>query len=236
MLLRGPYSPRGREYRKGRTDVPQEPDVSPQPDVPQQPRVSPEPIRLAAQRMRSGGVVAYPSETVWGLAAHPERPDAIEALYTLKGRDPAKPLQVSCDSVDTGLRFALPDPRLEALAGFWPGPLTVVTPARPDCPAPLAPAGKVGLRVPDHPVALALLRACGGALVTTSCNRSGEPAATTEAQAAATGLGDLLLPDGGVPARGLASTVVLLPEGVVVREGELAAAQVRAALAGTEPG
>lgn len=189
-------------------------------------------IRQAAALLRAGGVVAYPSETVWGLAAHPARPEAVERLYTLKGRNPDKPLQVSCESAAAGLRFAVAGAALDALARLWPGPLTVVTPARADCPDLLAPAGQVGLRVPDHPVALALLRACGGALVTSSCNLSGHPAARTWAEAAATGLGDLLLPGGGVAARGLASTVVLLPGGEIMREGHVSAAQVQAALAG----
>lgn len=184
-------------------------------------------VQNAAAALLRGDVVAYPSETVWGLAAHPQHPQAVERLYALKGRAADKPVQVSCAGVDEAFHYAAPSPALNALASLWPGPLTLVTAAEPDCPAYLAPQGQVGLRVPDHPVALALLRLSGGALATTSCNRSGLPAARTWEEAVASGLGDLVLPDGGHPAAGRASTVVLLPAGEVVREGAVSAATIR---------
>lgn len=177
-------------------------------------------VARAAKRLAVGDVVGYPTETVWGLAA---RPDASERLYAVKGREPDKPVQVSCVDEVTARMLTEGGTAFDALAGLWPGPLTLVLPASPACPPELAPAGWVGLRVPDHPVALALLRACGGLLATTSLNPSGQPAARTFEEAQAYGLAPLLLPDGGIPARGLASTVVRVvgDELEVLREGVL---------------
>ncbi len=189
-----------------------------------------EQVERAAARLLAGGMVAYPSETVWGLAAHPDHPAAIRRLYELKGRDAQKPVQVSCLDRAAAQRLILPQPALARLERFWPGPLTVVTPARPDCPEDLAPGGRVGIRLPDHPVALALLERVGGLLATTSCNRSGQPAALTFEQAQDLNLGDQVLPDGGFPALGVPSTVLLLPEGLILRAGAVSEAQVRAAL------
>lgn len=194
-------------------------------------------VQEAAEVLRRGGVVAYPSETVWGLAALPDSLPALERLYALKGRAADKPVQLSCEDLQAAQRFARPSAALTALARLWPGPLTVVTPALASCPPRLAPQGQVGLRVPDHPVAQALLRRCGGVLATTSCNRSGEPPATSWQAAAAGGLGDFTLPGSGGPAAtGLASTVVALPGGVVLREGAVSAAQIRALLDSLERG
>lgn len=199
--------------------------------------VSPQ-ITQAAALLAGGGVVGYPSETVWGLAAHPASPQGLAALFTLKGRDPAKPVQVSCRDVACARLLTRTPEVVDALADLWPGPLTLVVPASPLCPPPLAPGGWVGLRLPDHPVASALLAACGGLLATTSLNPAGLPAARTHAEAQGYGLGVLLLPDGGVPARGEASTVVRVgPEGEleVLREGALPVTEVRARLEGRGP-
>lgn len=197
--------------------------------VPLQP--DPDILALAVSVLQRGGVVAYPSETVWGLAAHPDAPGGIARLVQLKGRDPFKPLQVSCVDARTARALAQEDDALLKLSVRWPGPLTVVAPASGRCSPALAPGGRVGLRVPDHPVARALLHAAGGTLVTTSCNMSGYAPATTEAEAQATGLADVVMPDGGVAAAGLASTVVLLPDGEIVRQGSVSTQEIRALLA-----
>ncbi|GGM29900.1 SUA5-like protein [Deinococcus arenae] len=183
----------------------------------------------AARVLRAGGVVAYPSETVWGLAA---LPDAAAELFRRKGRDEGKPVQGSFLDLEAARAFVQPDRAFEALAVFLPGPLTLVTPASAACPAALAPGGRVGVRVPDHPVAQALLAQVGGVLATTSCNRSGEAAALTFAQARELDLADLVLPDAGVPAQGLPSTVLDVPARRVLREGAVPAARVLAALDG----
>lgn len=195
-------------------------------------------ITQAAALLAGGGVVGYPSETVWGLAAHPASPEGLAALFTLKGRDPAKPVQVSCLDVAHARPLTRTPEVVDALSDLWPGPLTLVVPASDACPPPLAPGGWVGLRLPDHPVASALLAACGGLLATTSLNPAGRPAARTHAEAEGYGLGVLLLPDGGVPARGEASTVVRVgPDGglEVLREGALPVAEVRVRLEGRRP-
>ncbi|MEF2277753.1 L-threonylcarbamoyladenylate synthase [Deinococcus sp. YIM 134068] len=185
-------------------------------------------IARAAGVIASGGVVGYPTETVWGLAV---RPEASELLYVRKGREAGKPVQLSCVDVGAARALTLGGAVFDAVAGLWPGPLTLVLPASAACPPDLAPDGWVGVRVPDHPVALALLCACGGTLATTSLNRSGEEAARTPEQARASGLADFLLPDGGVAASGRASTVVRVwPDGgrlEVLREGALPSEAVR---------
>lgn len=189
-------------------------------------------VAQAAALLRTGGVVGYPTETVWGLAAHPARPQAVARLAALKGRDPGKPLQVSCLDAAAARTLIRDDPAVltafAALADLWPGPLTLVLPAGAACSPVLAPGGWVGLRVPDHPVALALLRASGGLLSTTSLNPAGQAAACTHAQAQAYALADLLLPPGDQEAGGEASTVVRIgPGGVeVLREGALAVAAI----------
>ncbi|GHF31382.1 L-threonylcarbamoyladenylate synthase [Deinococcus metalli] len=199
------------------------------------PPLPPDALAAAARVLEGGGIVAYPTETVWGLAAHPDSPAGLARLVEVKSRDPRKPLQVSCVDAATALLLAQDDPALRVLARWWPGPLTVVAPASARCDPAFAPGGRVGLRVPDHPVARALLHAVGGMLITTSCNVSGHASATTHAQAVETGLADIVLPDGGVPASGRASTVVALPEGEVVREGGVSAQAIRDLLAGQAP-
>lgn len=192
----------------------------------------------AAEVLAAGGVVGYPTEAVWGLAA---RPGHAAELHRRKGREPGKPVQVSCPDAASALAWAQSSEALEALAALWPGPLTVVTAARPACPPDLAPGGQVGLRVPDHPLARALLLTAGP-LATTSLNPAGQPAALTRREAARYALADLLLGEDGDPEAppapgGLASTVVALPGRAgdparVLRAGALPPTQVRAVLAG----
>ncbi|GGR91132.1 SUA5-like protein [Deinococcus sedimenti] len=179
--------------------------------------------------LRQGGLVAYPSETVWGLAALPGT-EGVARLYAVKGRLAEKPVQGSFASVETAERYVQLPVALRRLVSFLPGPLTVVTDASPLCPVELAPGGRVGIRVPDHPVALELLGRVGGVLATTSCNRSGEPPALSYDEAVACGLADLVLPDGGVPARGVPSTVLDLSSCQILREGAVPAATLLAAL------
>lgn len=187
--------------------------------------------------LQAGGVVAYPSETVWGLAALPGHAGAVARLYAVKGRAADHPVQVSCQDAAAALELARPGAALAALCALWPGPLTLVTPARPGLPPALAPGGLVGLRVPGHGLALALLRRTGGQLLTTSCNPSGQPPALTALEAREMRLADFVLSGaeqrtGEKEVGGQASTVVLLPEGKVLRAGPLdrAVAEVLAAV------
>ncbi|MGY2893777.1 L-threonylcarbamoyladenylate synthase [Deinococcus sp. UYEF24] len=201
-------------------------------------------IGWAVSLLQSGGVVGYPSETVWGLAALTERA-AVDCLYQLKGREADKPVQLSCLSLEHARRWLRPgQPDAERLARFWPGPLTLLAWAAADCPEWLAPGGVVGLRVPAHPVIRALLAATGGTLATTSLNPSGRPAAGTAEQARGYGLADLLLPDtllgpiwtvqdrgsSDVGSSGLASTVFDLRTRQVLRQGAISHAELLEAL------
>lgn len=166
-----------------------------------------EQVALACSVLGGGGVVGYPSETVWGLGVLPH---FAATLATRKSREAHKPFQVSCADVEGALAFAPPTPALLTLLAELPGPLTVVTPARPQVDAQVAPGGWVGLRVPAHPLAQKLLRR-SGPLLTSSLNPAGQAPAHTFAQAQAYALADVLLGSEAEQAGGLASTVVQLP-------------------------
>ncbi|GGL05455.1 SUA5-like protein [Deinococcus radiotolerans] len=188
-------------------------------------------LNRAEEVLRAGGVVAYPSETVWGLAALPDV-QGVQRLFEVKGRSESKPVQASFLNLSVARPFVEAADTFERLTVFLPGPLTIVTPASAACPVTLAPGGRVGVRVPDHPVALALLERMGGVLATTSCNRSGAPAALSAVEAQQLGLADLVVPDGGVRALGLPSTVLDLAARRVLRKGAIPAAQIMAVLEG----
>jgi L-threonylcarbamoyladenylate synthase len=189
----------------------------------------PRALERVIETVQKGGVVAIPTDTVYGLAAHLAFADALERIYTIKGRDHAKPLPVLLSSPERHTLVAEPmDTRADALVReFWPGPLTVAVPARSDLPPQaLAPDGTVGLRVPDHSVALAIIeRGGGGALAVTSANQSGqEPACTApEVEAQLGETVDLIL-DGGIAPCGLPSTVVRAGDATIsiIREGAIA--------------
>ncbi|WP_407538584.1 L-threonylcarbamoyladenylate synthase [Deinococcus radiomollis] len=203
-----------------------------------------EQLERAVSLLQGGGVVGYPSETVWGLAAWPERA-AVDRLYQLKGREANKPVQLSCLNSEHARRWLRPGQlEIDRLAYFWPGPLTLLAWAAADCPEWLAPGGVVGLRVPSHPVIRALLATTGGTLATTSLNPSGLPAAATFVQAEGYALADLLLPDlapdplltlsdpasPDLKISGLASTVFDLRTRQVLRQGSISQAELLAAL------
>ncbi|ADV66826.1 L-threonylcarbamoyladenylate synthase [Deinococcus maricopensis] len=194
--------------------------------------------QVALERARvavlDGRLIGFATETVWALACAAQ-PDAVARLAAAKGRPEGKPFQVLCADPARAASFFRLDERLRArfltLAPLWPGPLTLVAPASPLAPAALVSNGRVGVRVPDHVHAHAVLNAVGGALAASSLNLSGEVAASTFEQALAYALADVLLP--GPDAAGLASTVVDLETGVVLREGAVRADAVREALACT---
>jgi L-threonylcarbamoyladenylate synthase len=169
----------------------------------------------AADLLRAGGLVAVPTETVYGLAARADSDAAVAAIYRAKGRPDFNPLIVHVPSVEQAEGLALFDERARSLAlRFWPGALTMVLPLREN--APLAAAVTAGLptvalRCPAHPVMQALLRETGVPLAAPSANRSGAVSPTC-ADHVATSLGgtvDLIL-DGGACAAGIESTIVAL--------------------------
>jgi L-threonylcarbamoyladenylate synthase len=185
----------------------------------------------AALAIRSGEPVAFPTETVYGLGANALDPIAIARVFEAKGRPRFDPLIVHLDATAELGRYADPedvaDPRVERLTSrFWPGPLTLVLRKLPVIPG-IATAGldTVGLRVPDHPVALRLIAAAGVPIAAPSANRFGG-LSPTRAEHVRRQLGEriALILDGGPSRIGVESTVLLLARGraVLLRPGGLA--------------
>jgi L-threonylcarbamoyladenylate synthase len=170
-------------------------------------------IAEAAHCLRAGGLLAFPTETVYGLGADAANPRAVAGIYEAKGRPSFNPLIAHVADLAAARRIARFDARALALAeAFWPGPLTLVLPKTADCPvADLATAGldTVAIRLPAHPVASALLRALGGAVVAPSANLSGHVSPTTAAHVLSDldGRIDMIL-DGGPVEVGVESTIV----------------------------
>ena len=165
----------------------------------------------AARAIAAGGVIAFPTDTVYGVGVDLWQPDAVARLYALKGRPQEKALPVLLADAAEWTRVACdaPEAALQLMRAFWPGALTVVLSRRPDVPgavAPLAPTS--ALRVPAHePLRRVLART--GPLATSSANRSGEPPASDAATVrAALGAGLALLLDGGALPPSAPSTVV----------------------------
>ncbi len=195
----------------------------------------PEASLIAALRaLDEGGVVVLPTDTVYGLAVDPFRPGASDRLFALKRRPRTVDLPLlvaSADQVPT-VATAVPQVAEVLMERFWPGPLTLVVPRRPDLEADLGDdEATVGVRCPDHPVPLALCRR-HGPLATTSANLHGQPTMTT-ATAVEAALGDSveIVLDAG-PCTGLPSTVVDCTgdEPKCLREGRIPWTEVEAAL------
>jgi L-threonylcarbamoyladenylate synthase len=170
-------------------------------------------VAAAARFLAEGGLVAFPTETVYGLGADAANPAAIARLYQAKGRPAFNPLIAHVGDLAAARRIARFDLTALALAeAFWPGPLTLVLPKSGDCAvADLATAGldTIAVRVPAHPVAREILRAFGGPVVAPSANLSGHVSPTTAAhvQSDLAGRIDLII-DGGAVAVGVESTIV----------------------------
>jgi L-threonylcarbamoyladenylate synthase len=146
---------------------------------------SPWHLREAAHRVRSGGVIAYPTEAVFGLGCDPADEDAVRRILRIKGRDAAKGLILIASDLEQLLPYigVLPPGRERQILASWPGPVTWIVPVRADVPAWLSGGRQtLAVRVTAHPVAAALCRACAGALVSTSANRSGHAPARTALQ------------------------------------------------------
>lgn len=194
---------------------------------------SPEAIRQAGQLLRQGQIAAIPTETVYGIAADAQNGGAVGKIFAAKGRPQDNPLIAHIDSLAmlNGLAAPLPDPlagQVQALAAaFWPGPLTVILPRGPAVADEVcAGLDTVAVRMPSHPVARAVIAACGRPLAAPSANRSGSPSPTTAADVLADMDGRLpLILDGGACEVGVESTVVtlvgaptLLRPGFITRE------------------
>jgi len=169
-------------------------------------------IDYAVNLLRQGRLVAFPTETVYGLGADASNPDAVRRIFQAKGRPADHPLIVHISSADSLNDWALtvPDAAQQLAARFWPGPLALILNKKPEVPLVVTGGqNTVGLRMPDHPVALRLLRAFGGGIAAPSANRfcriSPTQAAHVEEE-----LGDAvdLILDGGICQVGVESTIV----------------------------
>ena len=194
-------------------------------------------LPAAVAALRAGGLVAFPTETVYGLGALAGDPAAVARLYAAKGRPRFNPLIVHVPDLHAAATIADLPPAARALGqAFWPGPLTLVAPLRDRAAVcDLATAGleTVGLRVPAHPLAQALLRAVGAPLVAPSANPSGAVSPTTAAHVLE-GLGDRIdgVLDGGACPVGVESTIVGFDGDapVLLRPGGLPAEVIESAL------
>ncbi len=193
-------------------------------------------IAAAIEALRAGNLIHLPTETVYGLGARADDPAAVVKVFEAKGRPRFNPLIVHVGSIDLARRIGVFDDRAEALAErFWPGPLTLVVPVRDtEAACDLARAGldSVALRMPDHPVALDILRGIDFGVVAPSANRSGRPSPTTQADAFdETGAFVAASPDGGDCTVGVESTVVsLLKDARYLRAGAVTRADVEAVI------
>jgi len=197
---------------------------------------SPEGIARAAEVLRGGGLVAFPTETVYGLGGDARDDLAVARIFDAKGRPRFNPLIVHVPDVAAARGHALFDDRAEAVAAaFWPGPLTMVLPLRDGSGlSPLVTAGlaTVAIRVPAHPVARALLRAFGGPLAAPSANPSGKvsPTRAAHVRAGLSGRIEAVL-DGGACAVGVESTILGLDgAAALLRPGGVAAEEIESLL------
>ena len=201
-------------------------------------------ILLGAEIIRRGGLVAFPTETVYGLGANGLDAAAVRRIFEAKGRPQDNPLILHVSSIEEAQAICLMDSRAVELAeAFWPGPLTLVLPAK-DC-VPLETRGglaTVAVRMPSHPVALELIKASGVPLAAPSANRSGRPS-PTEAQSVRMDFGDRvdLILDGGSTRIGVESTVLdvsgeepllLRPGGITAEELTLFLGELKIPLSG----
>ena len=193
-------------------------------------------VSSAVARLRAGGVVVFPTESVYGLGVDASSPDAVTRLVAVRGREPGKPILVLVQDAAMAetLSAGFPPAALVLAHRFWPGPLTLVVPARAGLPEPLtAGTGTIGVRVPGHPAAAALVAGLGAPLTAPSANPPGQepPRRLEEARRYFGAAVDAYVDGGELP--GSASTVVAVDDERVriVREGLIPRAAIDAALA-----
>jgi L-threonylcarbamoyladenylate synthase len=183
----------------------------------------------AAALLEAGGLVCFPTDTVYALAGAADIATTRDRLYAAKRREPSQPMALLASSADTLTAWVLVDKRARRLMDeFWPGPLTLVLPATAQAVARLGHVvreGSLGVRVPDHPGALAILRSVSRPVAASSANVSGEPPPVVGAEAAANvGHAADLVVD-GVCEMGLGSSILdlTLPQPRLLREGSIPA-------------
>jgi L-threonylcarbamoyladenylate synthase len=185
----------------------------------------PEEITFAVEALRRGEVVAYPTETFYGLGVNALDELALVRLRQMKGREAGKPISVLINGVEMLDRLCKSIPPLarRLMASYWPGPLTLVLPARRELPRPLISEGCVAVRASSHPTAGALVAAFGGPITATSANPAGEAPATTPETVEEMFEGRCRVIHGGVTIGGAPSTVARVRSGrlEILRQGAL---------------
>ncbi len=165
----------------------------------------------AVDHIGRGQPVVFPTDTLYGIGVDPFQEQALERLYRVKRRPISKGIPVLLSDSEMLERVAIDISPVawSLIARFWPGPLTLIVPRHPALPDSLAPGGNVAVRIPDHEISRTFIRLCGGALATSSANRSEEPAAMTAAEALAAFTGEIPAVLTGGPVRyGQSSTIV----------------------------
>ena len=192
-------------------------------------------IRIVSEAILQGHLAIIPTDTVYGVAAKPTS-ECVAKLFTAKQRPPERPVPLLISDVGVLPRVVCewPDTARQLSQKFWPGALTIVVPARHDVPPEItAGYSTVGIRMPDHAVAKAIIARAGGILAVTSANRSNEPP-TTSARAAAKALAGSVryVMDAGETASGLPSTVIALNGQTItlLREGAISLSRLHEAL------
>jgi len=192
-------------------------------------------IKQAAKQIKKGGLVAFPTETVYGLGADARNDKAITAIYQAKARPRFNPLITHIGDLAQAQQYGVFNDMAQHLAQqFWPGALTLIVPRQADCAiGALASAGlpSLALRVPNHPIAQALLAEAGCPLAAPSANLSGRLSPVTAAHVAAT-LPDIMILDGGQCALGLESTIIgcLDDRPILLRKGAIARQTIELAI------
>jgi L-threonylcarbamoyladenylate synthase len=196
----------------------------------------PQSLITAIQTIQSGGIVAFPTDTVYGIGVSAFNEKAIRQLFEVKSREGNKAIAVLLADIQqlTQVCIDIPTYAAQLANAFWPGALTLVLPRQSSLPGILSPLPTIGVRIPDHPFARSLIRACGP-LAVTSANISGQASAVNPSMIKDQ-LGGLipLIIDGGESRGGLASTVVDCtgPSFKILRSGEISELQLNKAMAG----
>jgi L-threonylcarbamoyladenylate synthase len=190
----------------------------------------------AVRVLKGGGVIVFPTETLYGLGADALNNAAVEKVFQLKGRDPRSPIPVLVADQEMlhTLVAQVPTTAQKLIDRYWPGPLTLVLPGQKNIPKPLCnPAGGVGVRISSQPIAMLLVNELGRPLTATSANPSGkEPARTLqEAKTYFAGRVELFVDGGALTSKSGSTVVEVMEDSIkIIREGELSASELRQVL------
>ncbi|HSH05425.1 MAG TPA: L-threonylcarbamoyladenylate synthase [Anaerolineae bacterium] len=172
---------------------------------------NPNAITIAAQQLKNGHPIIFPTDTVYGIGVLATSTTAVQQLYTIKARDLDKGIPLLIADIDTldEIAHSIPESAQILIENFWPGPLTLIVPKQAHLPSNLTPNNAVAVRIPDHDVSRQIIRAAGGVVATTSANLSGHPPALTAQDALGpfTGRVAAIIDDGPSP-QTAASTII----------------------------